>query len=111
MPDCVPVSAVMPGSRAAGLMLSQAGAYDPATDRIGLAPDLDLSSAIDRSFLLHELVHMAQFRNGAAARARCIGQLEGEAYALQAAYLRHVGEPAEAFMTTLIGQQMSVCPR
>lgn len=63
---------------------SQAGAYFPDTGRIELAPDLDLTTAYGQSFLLHELIHAAQFGAGADRRARCPAALEAEAYQVQA---------------------------
>ena len=50
---------------------SQAAAYDPQSGRIELAPDLDLATAYGQSYLLHELVHAAQFANGADRTALC----------------------------------------
>ncbi|MEQ6917523.1 DUF6647 family protein [Halomonas aquatica] len=65
------------------------GAYDPAEGNIYLDDDLDLSSPVELSYLLHELVHHFQVHNREDISARARGRLEGEAYRLQ---LRWLGE-------------------
>jgi hypothetical protein len=92
---------------APGAQRSQAGAFYPATGRIELAPDLDLTTVIGQSFLLHELVHAAQHRSGRAGH--CLAALEAEAYALQADYLMTHGEPREAAITRLLGGMITGC--
>jgi len=55
---------------------------------------LDLESAEDNSFLLHELVHVLQFRSrGASMYENCnaLLQTEAQAYRAQNAYLRREG--------------------
>lgn len=88
---------------------SQAGAYVPATGRIELAPDLDLAAPLGQSFLLHELVHAAQYRHGMDRRAACVGQLEAEAYAVQAAFLMQMGRPRDAAMIQIVSAQIGHC--
>ena len=94
---------------AGGLMMSQAGAYDPGTGQIGLARDLDLNSILGQSYLLHELVHYAQFHSSAAAQVRCPAELEAQAYALQAQYLRAHHEADEAVLITVMSGPLSIC--
>lgn len=93
----------------AGQMRSQAGAFDPATGRIELAPDLDLQTALGQSYLLHELVHAAQVAAGEHLRQACIGLLEAEAYRVQAAFLTAQGLRQEALPIRLLGAQLGSC--
>ncbi|MCU0903765.1 MAG: hypothetical protein MUE83_07800 [Tabrizicola sp.] len=90
-------------------MRSQAGAYFPETGQIELAPDLDLTTAYGQSFLLHEMVHAAQFAEGADGRAPCPAALEAEAYAVQARFLQAAGLTREALLTGMLGQQLGAC--
>lgn len=90
-------------------MRSQAGAYFPETGRIELAPDLDLTTAYGQSFLLHELVHAAQFAEGADLRARCPAALEAEAYRVQAQFLQEANLTRDALMTRMLGDQLGAC--
>ena len=94
---------------ASGLIMSQAGAYDPVTGQIGLARDLDLTGILGQSYLLHELVHYAQFHSPVAAQARCPAEFEAQAYALQVQYLRAYHEADEAVLITLLAGPLSVC--
>ena len=70
---------------------------------------LDLSNAVDLSFLVHEYVHLHQTENGPLEDVECLGLLEAEAYALQAAFLRTRGFPREALMFDLVGQLQGGC--
>ncbi len=88
---------------------SQAGAYLPATGQIELAPDLDLKTPYGQSYLLHELVHAAQFAYGAEARMPCPAALEAEAYTVQAAFLRMHGLGREALLVSLLAAQLGLC--
>jgi hypothetical protein len=88
---------------------SQAGAYDPMTGRISLAPDLDLSTAYGQSFLLHELVHAAQYRAGRDRAVPCPAALEAEAYREQADFLMEAGLSREAVLTRALGAQLGSC--
>lgn len=88
---------------------SQAGAYLPQTKRIELAPDLDLTTAYGQSYLLHELVHAAQYANGAQNRVPCPAALEAEAYTVQADFLRQHGLGQEALIVSLLANQLGTC--
>lgn len=88
---------------------SQAGAYLPATGRIELAPDLDLTSPLGQSYLLHELVHAAQYRHGIDRRVACVGVLEAEAYAVQAAFLLRAGLSRDASSMQIVAAQIGHC--
>jgi len=88
---------------------SQAGAYFPLTGEIALAADLDLTTVNGRSYLLHELVHAAQYRAGSQLQVRCTAELEREAYALQAAYLRAHGEQREALVLGWLAEGLTRC--
>lgn len=90
-------------------MRSQAGAFYPETGRIELAPDLDLGTAYGQSFLLHEMVHAAQFAEGADLQARCPAALEAEAYRVQADFLQGAGLTREALLTRMLGNQLGSC--
>lgn len=92
-----------------GGVRSQAGAYFPATARIELAPDLNLNTIFGQSYLLHELVHAAQYANGADNAALCPAALEAEAYSVQAAWLRQHGLGEQALTVQLIGMQLGAC--
>lgn len=88
---------------------SQAGAFLPESGRIELAPDLDLGSAYGQSYLLHELVHAAQYANGAQTRAPCPAALEAEAYTVQAHFLRERGLGQDALLISLLADQLGSC--
>jgi hypothetical protein len=90
-------------------MRSQAGAYFPDTGQIELAPDLDLTTAYGQSFLLHEMVHAAQFAEGADGRAPCPAALEAEAYRVQAQFLQKAGLVRDAVLTRMLGDQLGQC--
>ena len=90
-------------------MRSQAGAYFPETGRIELAPDLDLTAAYGQSFLLHEMVHAAQFTEGADSQAPCAAALEAEAYRVQADFLHQAGLTRDALLTRMLGDQLGSC--
>jgi hypothetical protein len=94
---------------ATGAVRSQAGAYFPETGRIELAPDLDLATAYGKSFLLHEMVHAAQFATEADQRAPCPAALEAEAYRIQAGYLHQAGLTREAVLTGFLANQLGSC--
>ena len=86
-----------------------ASAFIPGTAEIILAEDLDFSDPVARSYLVHELVHAQQYARGNADRAQCVGLLEGEAYSLQARYLRRHRLKDDAFLFQLIGMLQSSC--
>jgi len=88
---------------------AQAGAYFPTTGAIELAPDLDLTTPLGQSYLLHELVHAAQFASGADRHARCPALLEAEAYRVQADFLRQAGLPRDAVLISLLAMHLGAC--
>ncbi len=92
-----------------GGVRSQAGAYFPDTGRIELAADLDLASIFAQSYLLHELVHAAQYADDADRTAACPAALEAEAYGVQAAFLRQHGLAAEAMTVSILAMQLGAC--
>jgi hypothetical protein len=105
--DCPEVGfSVLPDD---GAVRSQAGAYFPQTGRIELAPDLDLTTSYGQSFLLHELVHAAQFAAGIDQTVPCVAALEAEAYRLQAGFLRDAGLQREAVLTGFLADQLGSC--
>ena len=84
-------------------------AYVAANGEILLSPDVVLATPIGLSYLVHEFVHMHQFESGAYARAPCVGWLEGEAYRVQASYLRTHGLAKDAFAFEMLGMLQSAC--
>jgi hypothetical protein len=86
-----------------------AAAFLPSRNWIILADNLDTTTAVGRSYLVHELVHAQQYARGAPGKATCIGSLEGEAYSLQARYLRRHGLKQEAFLFEMMGMLQSAC--
>lgn len=78
-------------------------AFQPSTGDIFLAESLDLSNPVDLSFLVHELVHSAQFKQGSSRREQPIGYLENEAYNLQSRFLKSRGFEQEALLYNLLG--------
>jgi hypothetical protein len=71
-----------------------AAAFEPAEYVIYLRDNLDLEDPVDNSFLLHELVHVLQWkRDGDAVFEGCERALETEreAYRVQNAYLKGEG--------------------
>ena len=84
-------------------------AYVPASKEILVGPDFDLCTALDRSYLVHELVHVHQYESRADRRAPCAGSLEGEAYRVQADYLKANGRAHDAFAFDLLGLLQSAC--
>lgn len=68
--------------------------FDSRSYRILYLDTLDLDSAEDNSFLLHEIVHVLQYRREGDAMYRDCSALlrtEGQAYGVQNAYLRREG--------------------
>ena len=92
-----------------GSIRSQAGAYFPDSGRIELAPDLDLTTIYGQSYLLHELVHAAQYASGAHTTALCPAALEAEAYTVQAAYLRRHALTEQALTVQLLALHLGSC--
>ncbi len=94
---------------AAQTLRSQAGAFMPETGGIELAPDLDLTTYYGKSYLLHELVHAAQYANCAQNHVACVAALEAEAYGVQARYLMQVGDREDALALFLLGTELGQC--
>jgi hypothetical protein len=86
-----------------------AAAYLPVNGEIVLANDLDPGTPLARSYLVHELVHAQQFEARAYERASCPGALEGEAYEVQARYLRAKGLEDDAFLFEVLGMLQRAC--
>lgn len=87
----------------------QAAEYMPETGQIALSPELDLNTAVGRGYLLHEMVHAAQFTAGRHETVACPGRLEAEAYMVQSAYLREAGEGTEATLMRLMSEFAGSC--
>ena len=83
--------------------------YVPAGAEILLGPDVDLASALGRSYLVHELVHAYQDDEGVASEAPCLGWLEEEAYRVQASYLRIQGFAKDASTFAFLGLLQGAC--
>jgi hypothetical protein len=88
---------------------SQAGAFYPDTGVIEIAADIDLTDPMGQSYLVHELVHHAQYMAGVQRRVRCPAHMEREAYAVQAAFLRARGLPVQAVMVGFLGDVHGSC--
>jgi hypothetical protein len=86
-----------------------AAAYLPMTGEIVLADDLDPGTPLARSYLVHELVHAQQFEAHAHERASCPGALEGDAYEVQALFLRVKGLEEVAFLFQILGMLQRAC--
>ncbi|MBW7850133.1 MAG: hypothetical protein H3C38_06540 [Rhodospirillales bacterium] len=63
--------------------------YNPATATVYLSKNWKPDSVVDQSKLLHELVHHLQLTN--RVPRLCTGELERQAYELQAAWLAEQG--------------------
>ena len=109
LPDDCPAIVRSETLESAPALRSQVGAYVPATGRILLASDLDTDSLLGRSYLLHELVHAAQYRAGVERQVRCEAELESEAYQLQTTWLRKQGEFREAMLLDWAAQSLGRC--
>ncbi len=86
-----------------------AALYVPSRLEILIANDLDMSKLVDRSYLVHELVHVQQHATGAMTAAPCAGLLEAEAYATQASFIRANGSGKDAFVFSLLGMLQGAC--
>ncbi len=85
-------------------------AYDAPTHTVILRDFLDMRRAPDRSFLVHELMHVLQHqRQGDAFQAQCsdVMNTEREAYRAQNRYLAEHGQMQR--VGQMIGQM--ACPR
>ena len=83
--------------------------YLPASSKIWISIDIDLTTLLGQSYLLHEIVHAHQFQHGVADKAPCIGWLEREAYQLQANFLKQNGAGSEALKFDILGFLHSAC--
>lgn len=88
-----------------------AALYRPSENVILLPDSFDPADPSDRSLLVHEAVHAVQYQTGRAAQVRCPGQLEDQAYAIQARWLRLQGLEAQAGRVRVLGAFLSVCAR
>jgi hypothetical protein len=68
-----------------------AALYDNQNNKIYVAANIDLHSAHGNSVLVHELVHFLQFAQGANEETACTSALEGDAYRIQAKYMKAHG--------------------
>ena len=84
-------------------------AYSRERHEILLHEQADLDSVAGRGYLVHELVHAHQFAADAHRDVPCTGALEGEAYRVQARYLRGHGAGDEAFTIRLLGLLWRAC--
>lgn len=67
------------------------GAYDARRRIIFMDDGCRPGRLVDASYLLHEVVHHVQMRNGLDKTARCRAELEGQAVRLQVQWLREQG--------------------
>lgn len=69
--------------------------FDSDEGRVLVSDTLDLASPADNSFLVHELVHVLEYRYRGRAPQGCPETLRSErlAYRVQNAYLRREGRP------------------
>ncbi len=84
-----------------------AALYIRATGEILVDAKTDFQDPVDLSFFVHELVHSRQME--APETTACVGVLEAEAYAIQAAFLRKQARPREALLFDLMGQLQAGC--
>lgn len=84
-----------------------AALYVRATGEILVDAKVDFQDPVDLSFFVHELVHSRQME--APESTACVGVLEAEAYAIQAAFLRKQARPREALLFDLMGQLQAGC--
>lgn len=91
--------------------------FDTDGQRILYLDSLDLENSSDNSFLVHEIVHVLQYRQrGDTMYADCAALLrtEGEAYRVQNAYLRREGQflrVGDVLRFTTCGMDKSVAAR
>ncbi|MEP1697942.1 MAG: DUF6647 family protein [Paracoccaceae bacterium] len=78
-----------------------------STGEILVDAEMNFEDPVDLSYFVHELVHMQQME--ATSTAVCVGVLEAEAYAIQAAFLRDQGLPREGLLFDLMGQLQAGC--
>jgi hypothetical protein len=83
--------------------------YVPMDAEILIGPEVEVTSTLGQSYLVHELVHAHQMEYEATRRAPCPGWLEGEAYRVQASYLKTRGLTKDAFAMETIGLLQGSC--
>ena len=71
------------------------GLYNFKNETVYLLDEIDLKTIRGRAVLVHELVHYAQYRDGANNRVRCVNELETLAYQLEAKFLAQYGVQAD----------------
>ncbi|MGR3290396.1 MAG: hypothetical protein ACU0C9_04280, partial [Paracoccaceae bacterium] len=74
-------------SDASGHGADALAAFLTTSNEILISDEIDLTTLLGRSFLVHEIVHAAQFNSGDIAPESCTGLLESEAYQVQPPYL------------------------
>ena len=84
-----------------------AALYIRSTGEIFVDAEINFRDPVDLGYFVHELVHSRQME--ASESAVCVGVLEAEAYAIQAAFLRDQGLPREALLFDLMGQLQAGC--
>ena len=84
-------------------------AFVPASAEILISPNVDITKLLGRSYLVHELVHASQLKNGVKAPSTCLSLLESEAYWVQATYLRKHGLNEDALAFELVSMMQSSC--
>ncbi|WP_299753354.1 DUF6647 family protein [uncultured Boseongicola sp.] len=83
--------------------------YVPMDAEVLIGPEVEVTSILGQSYIVHELVHAHQVVSGAAQRAPCPGWLEGEAYRVQASYLKARGLTEDAFEMEIFGMLQGSC--
>jgi hypothetical protein len=73
-----------------GQIIKVRALYEYPSATVYVSRDFDWSNLLDRSILLHELVHHVQHRN--AVKFQCHAAAEPQAYELQATWLEEQGE-------------------
>lgn len=91
--------------------------FDTEGQRILYLESLNIENSSDNSFLVHEIVHVLQYRHrGEAIYADCTAllQTEGQAYRVQNAYLRREGQflrVGDVLRFTTCGTDKSIAAR
>ena len=72
--------------------------YDPIPEIIYLSSNVDLDTVYGKSVLVHELVHHVQYKTDATEKVCATGSmLDGDAYKVQANYLKEHGETGDVY--------------
>ena len=83
--------------------------FVPVDAEILIGPEVEVTSTLGRSYIIHEIVHAHQMEYGAPRHAPCPGWLEGEAYRVQASYLKNQGLTKDAFDMEMLGLLQGSC--